>query len=87
MKDIYSANNCVISDQQSEQQFLNSIKLLEVELAKLNDEFCVHDETVDVLNMSTEGCPNSLPKSFPTKALRGFKPLQPTGDSEVIKFN
>jgi hypothetical protein len=38
MKDIYSANNCVISDEQSEQQFLNSIKLLEVELAKLNDE-------------------------------------------------
>lgn len=79
MKDVDSANNGMISDE--ERQIRNSIKILEEELAKIKDDVCAHNETVDLLNMTTEGCPNSLPKSFPTKALRGFKLKQAIGDS------
>ena len=79
MKDVDSANNGMISDE--ERQFRNSIKILEEELAKIKDDVYAHNETVDLLNMTTEGCPNILPKSFPTKALRGFKLKPATGDS------
>ena len=87
MKDVDSGNNGMIADEEKEQQFKNSLKVLEEELAKIQDEVCAHNETVDLLNMTTEGCPNSLPKSFPTKALRGFKLKPAVGDSQTIKFN